>query len=145
MKTCLFRWTNTAIVVLITTPFTSRLSLPSTDSCTSFFTEEANISDTFVENIKAYLANSNNTSSLLGSIYPIFIIEMIHVPLVSVTDVFGHWKLHVLGPRAINRKRLFSYFQGESYDIGERYTVRFNSFLFLYNVLIGFFPHYFRI
>ena len=122
IKTCLFRWTNTAIVVLVTTPFTSTLSLPSgTISFTSFFTEGDKI-DTFIQNIKAYLANSNNTSSLLSAIYPIFITEMIQLPLLSVTDVLGHWNRHVLGPRAANHKRMLSYFKGQSYDLSERYS-----------------------
>jgi hypothetical protein len=62
--------------------------------------------------------------SLIPSMLAIFITEMFKAPVTQLLDIGGHVKRHVLGPRAVDQKRMNTYFQGTAWTLSERYTVR---------------------
>jgi hypothetical protein len=65
---------------------------------------------------------NNKADSLIPAMYAIFITEMLKSPVVQVTDIAGNFYKHVLAPRAHNQKKMSYYFQGNKYELSERYT-----------------------
>ena len=62
--------------------------------------------------------------SLIPSMMAIFFTEMFKAPVTQLLDIGGHVNRHVLGPRAVDQKRMIMYFQGTAWSLSERYTVR---------------------
>jgi len=62
--------------------------------------------------------------ALIPAMLAIFITEMFKAPVVQLLDIPGHVKRHILGPRAVDQWRMNTYFQGTSWLLSERYTVR---------------------
>lgn len=62
--------------------------------------------------------------ALIPAMMAIFITELFKSPVVQLLDIGGHIKRHVLGPRAVDQKRMTAYFQGTPWLLSERYTVR---------------------
>jgi hypothetical protein len=67
---------------------------------------------------------NDDSSSLIPSMLAIFITEMFKAPVMQLLDIDGHVKRHVLGPRAVDQKRMNIYFMGTAWSLSERYTVR---------------------
>jgi hypothetical protein len=61
--------------------------------------------------------------SLIPAMMAIFVTEMFKTPVVQLLDISGNVKRHVLGPRAVDQKRMNTYFQGTPWLLSERYTV----------------------
>lgn len=61
--------------------------------------------------------------ALIPAMLAIFITEMFKAPVVQLLDIGGHIKRHLLGPRAVDQKRMNTYFQGTPWLLSERYTV----------------------
>lgn len=61
--------------------------------------------------------------ALIPAMLAIFITELFKAPVVQLLDIPGHVKRHLLGPRAVDQKRMNVYFQGTSWLLSERYTV----------------------
>ena len=64
-----------------------------------------------------------NGSFLIDSILSIFISEMTVTPILAALDYMSNIKKHILGPRAVDQRRMNLNFTGGYYNIGERYTV----------------------
>ena len=67
-------------------------------------------------------ANILDYDSLLTNIEVLFIAELIQRPIVAAIDIFGIIYRHILGPRAVDQRRMNLMFSGDTYDIGEHYT-----------------------
>jgi hypothetical protein len=85
----------------------------------------------------------NQVDSLIPAMYAIFITEMLKAPATQLLDISGHWKRHVLAPRARDQKRMCYYFKGTEYALSERYTdqttVLFLTFYYAMLFPAGFF------
>lgn len=62
--------------------------------------------------------------ALIPAMLAIFITELFKAPVVQLLDVPGHINRHILGPRAVDQRRMNTYFQGSTWLLSERYTVR---------------------
>jgi len=60
--------------------------------------------------------------SLIFAISIQFFLDLVRLPLLQLLNIVGNLKRHVLGPRAKNQRHMNAYFQGDNFDIGERYT-----------------------
>jgi hypothetical protein len=65
--------------------------------------------------------------ALIPAMFAIFITELFKAPVRQLLDIPGHVKRHVLGPRAVDQKRMNMYFQGTPWLLSERYTVHTNA------------------
>jgi len=63
-----------------------------------------------------------NGSFLINSIFTICITEMTVNPVLQMLNYMSNFQMHVLGPRAVDQRRMNLHFQGGYYEIGERYT-----------------------
>jgi len=61
---------------------------------------------------------------LVNSVYAIFFSELLISPLCVLTDSWGHFQRHILGPRAPDQKRMNLNFRGAYFELSERFTVR---------------------
>lgn len=62
--------------------------------------------------------------ALIPAMLAIFITELFKAPVVQMLDISGHISRHILGPRAVDQRRMNTYFQGSTWLLSERYTVR---------------------
>lgn len=88
VKVGLFRFVNTAIILTITTPFTSQLEV----------------------------------DGLIPRVYAVFVAELILVPLARLIDFPGHFRRHVLAPRALTQDGMNLNFVGHPVELAERVT-----------------------
>jgi len=65
--------------------------------------------------------NAGN-KSLISSLQAIFITEMIKRPLIQYIDYMGILNRHILGPRAVDQRRMNAHFQGALFELEEKYT-----------------------
>eukprot|EP00978_Attheya_sp_CCMP212_P000391 scaffold788_cov56-Attheya_sp.AAC.4 len=65
---------------------------------------------------------SPDKGSLINAIYAIHLAELVFGPVLSIMDIGGNLKRHVLGPRAPDQRRMTLFFTGTVYSIAERYT-----------------------
>jgi hypothetical protein len=68
---------------------------------------------------------SPDKGNLVNAIYAIHLSELVIGPVLSIVDIGGNLKRHVLGPRAPDQRRMMLFFTGTVYSIAERYTVSF--------------------
>ena len=66
----------------------------------------------------------NDQSSVIPSLFVIYICEMLRTPLIQALDISGNINRHIFGPRAsgINQADMNRHFNGASYDLSERYA-----------------------
>jgi hypothetical protein len=64
------------------------------------------------------------SSDLLPTIRGILVSECWLTPLLRLSDYMTNTKKHIIAPRAQNQEDMMLWFQGTSYNLGERYTVR---------------------
>lgn len=67
-------------------------------------------------------ANTLDNGSLIERVEVLFIAELIQRPIMKAVGIFGIIYRHILGPRAVDQRRMNLWFSGDSYNIGERYT-----------------------
>ena len=80
--------------------------------------------------LTAYLTPFTDTlnddrKSLIPAMYAIFITELLKTPVTKILDLPGQFNRHILAPRALDQRRMNSYFKGTKYQLSERYTVCF--------------------
>lgn len=69
------------------------------------------------------------TSTLTGdgfmnTVFSVYLYEMFYNPILQLIDISGHYERHFKAPRAQNDRIMKLYFEGQSYSLAERYTVR---------------------
>jgi hypothetical protein len=62
--------------------------------------------------------------ALIPAMMAIFITELFKAPVAQLLDIPGHIHRHILGPRAVDQRRMNTHFQGTPWLLSERYTVR---------------------
>lgn len=65
---------------------------------------------------------NSGKKSLISSLQAIFITEMIKRPLIQYIDYMGIFNRHILGPRAVDQRRMNAHFQGALFELEEKYT-----------------------
>lgn len=73
----------------------------------------------------------DETEALIPAMMAIFVTEMFKAPVVQYLDIPGHFKRHVLGPRAADQKRMNIHFKGTDWLLSERYTVSIIAWWFI--------------
>lgn len=66
----------------------------------------------------------DETEALIPAMLAIFITELFKAPVVQLLDIPGHISRHILGPRAVDQRRMTTHFRGTPWLLSERYTVR---------------------
>jgi len=66
---------------------------------------------------------NDGKKSLISSLEAIFITEMIKRPLIQYVDYMGILNRHILGPRAIDQRRMNSHFQGALFELEVRHQL----------------------
>ena len=61
--------------------------------------------------------------ALIPAMLAIFITELFKAPVAQLLDIPGHIHRHILGPRAVDQRRMTTHFQGTPWLLSERYTV----------------------
>ena len=64
-----------------------------------------------------------NGSFLINTVFATFLAEMTLRPILANLNYMSNIKMHILGPRAVDQRRMNLNFQGGYYNISERYTV----------------------
>jgi len=100
MKIAFARWTNTAIVICVITPFTATLNGVNLDV------------DNFVI-VK---------SELLFQVYTVLFADVVSYPIYRILDFGGVLNKFFLAPFAKNQAVINNYFQGTAWSVAERYT-----------------------
>jgi len=77
--------------------------------------------------------------NMIDSVWAIFFAEIVIKPAVQLGDIPGNFKRHVLAPRAVDQRRMNSYFEGGKYELGERHT-RITTIVFLCFYYAALFP-----
>jgi len=85
----------------------------------------------------------NGAVFLLSALRATFIFELVTTPVLQLLDIGGNVKRHILGPRAVDQRRMDLKFLGNSYTLGERYTdltkILFLTFFYAVIFPTGFF------
>ena len=80
-----------------------------------------------------------NGSFLINSVFATFITEMFLRPILANLNHTSNIKMHILGPRAVDQRRMNLNFQGGYTNISERYTVSLffkpNDFMLFLSIL----------
>lgn len=60
---------------------------------------------------------------LINSVYAIFFSELLVTPLMQLSDAWGNFQRHFMGPRSADQKRMNLKFRGAYFQLAERFTV----------------------
>jgi len=96
IKTVLFRCFNSAIALLLAMSFIQVISIED--------------------------GNEQEELSLIYSVYPVIFAEMFTIPCITLVDIVGNVRKHILAPRARDQNEMNSYFVGSKFELAERYT-----------------------
>lgn len=72
-----------------------------------------------------------NGSYLIDSVFTMFLFDVILTPTLGLSDLFGNFMRHCLGPRAATQRLMNLRFKAGTYDIGELYTNVTRIFFFM--------------
>jgi hypothetical protein len=87
--------------------------------------DDSNFGDSILQIITPTTSTLGSSSTdLLPGIYAILLSDVWLSPLLRLSDWMSNLKKHVLAPRARTQEEMNLSFQGTSYNMGERYTVR---------------------
>lgn len=67
---------------------------------------------------------SDGKDFLVNSVYAIFFSELLISPICVLTDAWGNFQRHFMGPRAPDQVRMNLCFRGGYFQLSERFTVR---------------------
>ena len=67
-------------------------------------------------------ANILNKDEIIAYVETLFIAEVTSRPVLQIFNIIGILQRHILGPRAIDQRRMNLQFGGDYFALGERYT-----------------------
>jgi hypothetical protein len=79
------------------------------------------------------------STKLISKVYAIFFAELLTNPVIMISDIWGHFQRHILGPRELDQERMNLRFSGGVFLISLRYT-EMTKILFLTFFYSALFP-----